>query len=115
LKGAVALFLAGVTVASYGQILMKKGALRGRERSVIGSLFDPFTIAGYLLMLASTVTSTIALKTLPLHVTVSLLPLGYIIVVVLSVVILKERMRRHHVWGMVIIAAGVVIFNWGGM
>lgn len=110
---AVAIFLAGVLSASTGQVLMKKGAFRSRERSVLSSFFDPYVIAGYVLMLASTVTSTIALKVLPLHVTVSLLPLGYIVVVLLSVIVLSERMRRHHVWGMAIIVAGVVLFNLG--
>jgi len=114
LTAAVALFLAGVAMASTGQILMKKGALRGRNRSVIGSFFDPFTIAGYVLMLASTVTSTIALKTLPLHLTVSLLPLGYVVVVALSVAVLGEKMKRHHIWGMAMILAGVIIFNMRG-
>jgi drug/metabolite transporter (DMT)-like permease len=114
LTAAMAIFLAGVAMASTGQMLMKKGALRGRDRSVIGSFFDPFTIAGYALMLASTVTSTIALKTLPLHLTVSLLPLGYLVVVVLSVTILGERMKRHHIWGMLMILAGVVMFNMRG-
>ncbi len=108
---ALTTFLAGVFAASTGQVLMKKGALRKRDRSVFSSFFDPYVAAGYTLMLLSTVTSTIALRVLPLHVTVSLLPLGYIVVVLLSVVVLSERMRRHHVWGMVVILVGVVLFN----
>jgi len=110
---AVAMFLAGVGMASTGQILMKKGALRGRSRSLLLSFLDPFTVAGYTLMLGSTVVSTIALKVLPLHLTVALLPLGYIVVVMLSVTVLHERMRRHHVLGMLLILAGVAIFNLG--
>jgi small multidrug resistance pump len=108
---AVGIFIAGVIMASIGQVLIKKGASRGKERPVIRSFFDPFVIAGYMLMLASTVTSTIALKVLPLKITVSLLPLGYIVVVFLSIAVLRERMRRQHVWGMLIILAGIVIFN----
>jgi uncharacterized membrane protein len=100
-------------MASAGQLLMKKGALRGRHASFLTSLMDPFTIAGYVLMLGSTVISTIALKTLPLHRVVSLLPLGYVVVVVLSVLVLHEKMRPHHVWGMLIIVAGIVVFNLG--
>jgi uncharacterized membrane protein len=112
---AVAMFLAGVVMASAGQVLMKKGALRGRDRSIFVSFLNPYTIAGYVLMLASTVTSTIALKILPLHRTVSLLPLGYVVVVFLSVTVLREKMRRHHVWGMLLILAGIIIFNLGGV
>jgi len=107
----VAIFIAGVCLAAIGQVLMKKGATRGR--SVVRSFFDPFVITGYALMLVSTVTSTIALKVLPLKVTVTLLPLGYIVVVLLSVALLREKMRRHHVWGMLIILIGIVIFNLG--
>lgn len=115
MTGPVATFLTGVVLASTGQVLLKKGALRGRGRSFIRSFLDPFAIAGYVLMLGSTVTSTIALKTLPLRVTVSLLPLGYFVVVFLSVAALRERMRRHHVWGMLLILAGILIFNLGGV
>lgn len=108
---AVTIFLAGVVMASTGQLLLKTAALRGRDRSLVRSFLNPFSMAGYLLMLSSTVTSTIALRTLPLRITVSLLPLGYVVVVIFSVVILRERMHRHHVWGMLMILAGVIIFN----
>jgi drug/metabolite transporter (DMT)-like permease len=111
---AEATFLAGVCLASTGQVLLKKGATRGLRHSMFRSLFDPFVIAGYMLMLASTVTSTIALKVLPLKVTVTLLPLGYIVVTVLSVMLLHERMRRHHFLGMLLILTGIMIFNLGG-
>jgi len=113
LTAAIFIFLSGVCLASTGQVLLKKGAARGRNRPIFHSLFDPFVIAGYVLMLASTVTSTIALKVLPLKLTVALLPLGYIVVVSLSVALLHERMRRHHVVGMLLILAGIVIFNLG--
>jgi multidrug transporter EmrE-like cation transporter len=110
---AVALFLAGVVTASIGQVVMKKGALRGRDRSALRSFLDPYVVASYMLMLVSTVTSTIALKVLPLHLTVALLPLGYVVVMLLSVAVLSERMRRHHVWGMLTILAGIALFNLG--
>ena len=112
---AVAIFLAGVVMASIGQVVMKKGALRGRDRSVLRSFLDPYVIAGYTLMLVSTITNTIALKVLPLHLTVALLPLGYVVVVLLSVAVLSERMRRHHVWGMLMILAGIALFNLGAL
>ncbi len=107
------MFLAGVVMASTGQLFMKTGALRGRDRPLLRSFLDPFTIAGYTLMLVTTVVSTIALKILPLHLTVALLPLGYIVVVFLSVTVLREKMRRHHIWGMLVILAGVIVFNLG--
>jgi drug/metabolite transporter (DMT)-like permease len=113
LTGAVALFLTGVVMASSGQVLMKKGALRGKHRSIAVSFINPLTITGYALMLASTVASTISLKTMPLRLTVSLLPLGYLVVVILSVAVLGERMHRHHVWGALMILAGIIIFNLG--
>jgi drug/metabolite transporter (DMT)-like permease len=113
LTAAVTLFLAGVMMASTGQLLMKTGAVRGRNRSFLVSFLDPFLIAGYMLMLGSMVVSTIALKVLPLKMTVSLQPLGYVIVISLSVALLGERMRRHHVRGMLLILAGIVIFNMG--
>jgi uncharacterized membrane protein len=107
----VLVFLAGVVMASTGQVLMKLGALRGRTSSLAMSFLHPAVLAGYALMLGSTVTSTIALKTLPLRLVVSLLPLGYILVVLLSVSFLHERMKRHHLIGMIVILAGIIVFN----
>ena len=107
----MATFLAAVMMASTGQVFIKKGATRGLKRSLAGSFFDPFVIAGYTFMVASTIASTIAMKTLPLKTTVSLQPLGFVVVVFLSVALLRERMRQHHVWGMLLILAGIVIFN----
>jgi small multidrug resistance pump len=108
---AVAMFVGGVVIASIGQLLIKRGATRRRHGALLASFFDPFVISGYVLMLASTVLSTIALKVLPLKTTVSLQPLGFLLVVFLSVAFLRERMRRHHLWGMLLILAGIVIFN----
>jgi multidrug transporter EmrE-like cation transporter len=108
---AIAIFLAGVVMAASGQVLIKKGATR--THSLIGSFFDPFVAAGYVLMLASTVATTISLKTMPLKITVSLQPLGFVLVVFLSVAFLREQIRRHHLWGMLLILAGMIIFNLG--
>lgn len=110
---AVAIFVAGVMLASTGQVLMKKGALRGRDTSLLRSFLDPYVIAGYTLMLVSTVTSTIALKVMPLRLAVALLPLGYVFVMLLSVAVLSERMRRHHLWGALVILVGIIVFNLG--
>jgi drug/metabolite transporter (DMT)-like permease len=107
------MFAGGVVVASFGQLLIKRGANRRLDDGLLASFFDPFVITGYLLMVASTVLSTIALKILPLKTTVSLQPLGFILVVFLSVAFLRERMRRHHVWGMLLILLGIAIFNAG--
>ena len=108
------IFLAGVVLASVGQLLLKKGAVRGVARgSRAASFLDPFALAGYALMLASTVTSTLALKVLPLKLTVSLLPLGYLLVALGSIWFLGERLQRRKRWGMAIIVAGIILFNQG--
>lgn len=110
----VATFLAGVLMASIGHVSIKKGALRGRGQSILRSFLEPYVILGYAFMVGSTVTSTIALKVLPLNLTVALQPLGYVVVVLLSVAVLRERMRWSQVCGMLIIIGGIAVFNLGG-
>jgi uncharacterized membrane protein len=44
-----------------------------------------------------------------------LLPLGYIVVVTLAALFLHERIRKHHVWGIATIIAGIVIFQLGAL
>jgi drug/metabolite transporter (DMT)-like permease len=110
---AIVIFVSGVLLASSGQVLLKKGAVRGRDNSLLRSFLDPHVIAGYALMFVSTITSTIALKVMPLRLTVALLPLGYIFVMLLSVAVLSERMRRHHLLGALVILVGIIVFNLG--
>jgi len=43
---AVGIFLAGVATASIGQV-MKRGALRGGDRSNLRPFLDPYVIEGY--------------------------------------------------------------------
>jgi multidrug transporter EmrE-like cation transporter len=107
------IFLLGVVLAAVGQVLMKMGASRSKKRGILASFMDRYTMAGYFLMFTSTVTSTIALKVLPLKLTISLLPLGYVLVVLLSLFVLGERLRRNQFWGMLIILVGMVLFNHG--
>jgi uncharacterized membrane protein len=112
-SGAIAIFLVGVVAASTGQVLMKKGAMLGAHQAVARSFFNLYTLGGYALMLSSTVTSTIALKLMPLKLTVSLLPVGYILVAVWSSLALGERLSRTQRWGMVVVIAGILLFSRG--
>jgi drug/metabolite transporter (DMT)-like permease len=107
------IFVVGVILAAVGQVLMKKGAVRGTRGGIVYSFLDVYTLAGYTLMFTSTITSTVALKVLPLKLTVALLPLGYLIVVLLSVTLLGERLRRTQVLGLAIIVVGIFLFNQG--
>jgi uncharacterized membrane protein len=107
-------FLAGVVFAAIAQVLMKKGAMRRRHDAILSSFVDRYTLAGYALMLSSTVTSTIALRALPLKLTVSLLPLGYVLVVLLSRLFLAEQLRPRQWLGMLILLIGIILFHQRG-
>jgi drug/metabolite transporter (DMT)-like permease len=110
---ALLIFLTGVAFASVGQVLMKKGALKAQRKGIVGTFFGAYTLSGYALMLGSTITSTAALKVLPLKLTVSLLPLGYLAVALMSIFLIGEKLSRRQWYGMVVLLAGVILFNKG--
>lgn len=106
----ILLMFAAVVVASISQILLKKGA-RQKHESILREYLNPYVIAGYALMIATTVMNIAAYsggveyKNGPVIET-----LGFILVMLLSRVFFQEKITRRKLIGNLLILLGVVIF-----
>jgi uncharacterized membrane protein len=92
-----------------GQILLKQGTLN--KKNWIRSFFNLYTFLGYGLYMLVPIFSIYALRVIYLKDLNAWTGLVYVLVVVLSRVILKERVNRTMVMGCILIAIGVFVFS----
>ena len=102
----------GVFIASVSQILLKISA----ERNVGATGFkaqylNKFVIIGYALLLISTLIPLYVYQFIPLKYGAVIESLGYVFVMILSAVILREKITKRKLIGNLLIVAGVIIFS----
>ena len=106
----VLIAVASVVIASFSQILLKKGAMRPHISFIRDYLNAP-VICGYCLMFGSVLATMFAYRGVP-YMTISVIEaLGYILVPVLSYLFFKEGFTRNKVIGIICILAGVLVYN----
>jgi multidrug transporter EmrE-like cation transporter len=109
------LFLVFIAVLLTGisQVLLKVGAAhRGKRKdSILDAYLNLPAFFAYGLLLLVTVISVIALKEVPLKVFYAIASLNLVVVVGLSWGILKEKVNKRMVMGIVLIVLGIVVFN----
>jgi drug/metabolite transporter (DMT)-like permease len=109
-----------VIFTSIGQILQKIGSGKVKKEHLsigVKSIFvflDPFILGALIMLFFATVFYLFALSKLPLSIAYPLLSSGYVLVVLLSKIFLKERVSFRRWVGVFIIIIGIfIIFNSG--
>jgi len=106
----VAVFLLGVFIASCSQILLKKSATITHD-NIRMEYLNWRVITAYGMFGLSAVMNMYILRYIPISLASILESAAYIYVPVLSLFILKERLRRAQIIGMVLVITGVLVFN----
>ena len=106
----IAIFLGSVLVASISQIMLKKSADRKYDRW-IDEYLNFRVIFAYGLFFLSSLLTVYAYKFVPLSLGPVLEARGYVFVSVMGYFILKEKIGKRKFLGLVVIIAGIVIFN----
>ena len=105
------LVLSAVSFSVMGQLLLKSGALRlgglDRVAFLLGAARDAHVLAGLLCWAASTVCWLFVLRVAPLSRAYGLTSLTYVLILVASVYLFGEQVRRLHVFGTVLIIIGI--------
>ena len=101
--------LLGVAIAGFSQLLLKRAA--GREYSHwIFQYLNVRVIAGYAIMVFSTLCTVYAYRVIPLSMSPIWEAAGQIIVAALSFFVLKEKMTRRKLIGLGVILVGILVF-----
>ena len=120
------LLLFFITLASFGQICMKIG-LRGDVipkgatpahtlLNILKFMARPWVLAGLLLYVISAFTWLLLISRVRLSVAYPMMSMSYVLVTLLSVLILREKVKwKFAIAGLVFIAAGVSFIGMGRM
>lgn len=107
----VAAFL-GAVLTAVAQLLLKTGARVGVAKGSFKKLFtNPYTFIGYVIFVSVTLLNLYALKEIRLIEMVFFVPLSYLLVILSSRWILKEKLSRNQWIGVVFLLTGLIIFN----
>lgn len=106
----IILFLSAVFISSVSQIMLKKSANRTYENK-LKEYMNPWVIIAYGLFFGATLVTVIAYKYIPLSLGPILESSGYFFVTILGMIFLKEKVGKKKAMGLLIILAGIIIFN----
>jgi len=105
-----AIYLLGVIVSSFSQILLKKSANR-EEQSFIKQYLNVRVIVAYGMFFGATLLSIFAYKVIPLTLGAILGTLEYGLVAILGHFLLKENLRARQIFGILVIIAGIIVYS----
>ncbi len=105
----IILLVLAVLVSSVSQIILKKSASK-TYNSIFREYFNLYVITGYGLMVVSTVLVILGLKGVPYKNEPIIESLGYIFVMILSNLILGERITKKKIIGNLLILSGIIIY-----
>ena len=103
------LMLGSVLVASFSQLLLKKGA-QNHYANVIREYLNVWVISGYTLMVVSTLLTILAYKGLDYKNGPIIESLGFVFVMILSRIFFGEKNTDKKVLGNGLIFLGILIF-----
>lgn len=106
------LYLLSVVIASCSQILLKKSAMK-QYPSFLREYVNPYVIIGYGMLFGSMLLTIVAYKGIEFKNGPIIESLGYVLVILLSRLIFRERITKSKIIGTLCIIAGVMIFVLG--
>ncbi len=104
----VIVYLVGVIVSSFAQILLKKSSEKTYDNP-IREYLNPYVIISYGIFFGATLFSIFAYKEVPLSLGPILAASEYIFVAILSLLFLKEKINKKKALGLTVIVIGTVI------
>ena len=106
----ISIYLLAVVIASISQIILKISANK-EESHKLFKVIDFYMFFAYGLLMFSMLMTTFALKKMYYKYGAMMEGVGYLCVLVMSMVFLKEKISRKRLLGALIIVVGIVIFS----
>jgi len=98
-----------VVIVAFSQVILKKASSE-EHKSFLAEYLNVKVIVGYSMMVASTLLTVLALSRIEYKNAPIIESLGYVLVLFLSRLFLKEKLTRRKVIGNLIILVGVLVF-----
>lgn len=104
------IFVLSVVVSSVSQLLLKMSA-NSQYETRLAEYLNPKVIIAYMLFFGATLITVLAYQYVPLSLGPVLESTGYIFVTLLGYFVLKEKIGKQKLVGMLVIIVGVLLFN----
>jgi small multidrug resistance pump len=98
-----------VVLASISQLLLKSSANK-QHKSLLREYLNFPVMTGYSLLVVSTILTIMAFKGLDYKNAPVLESLGYVFILILCRVFLKEKLTKRRIIGNLVIIAGIIVF-----
>lgn len=99
-------------VASVGQILLKK-SVEKKWNNKIREYVNALVIGAYLMIVASMFINIYAYRGVAYQVGIILGSLGYVFIVILGKVVMKEKINKGKIIGSFLIVLGMIVYSFG--
>ena len=106
----VVMFCSSVFVSAISQIMLKKSANIPRENK-LKEYLNPLVIFAYVLFLGTTVINVFAYRGVDLSAGPIIESTGYIYIMILSAIFLKEKITKKKLLGNLLILVGIICFS----
>lgn len=106
----ILIFILSVCIATISQILLKKSANIERK-SKIAEYMNKYVILSYGLLFISTLLTLYAYQKVELSTGLVLETLSYILIPILSYFILKEKIQKKQIKGIILIVLGILVYS----
>lgn len=106
------IWVISVFISSIAQVMLKVEANK-THRTKIQEYLNPLVAGAYAIFFVSVFLTYYALKYVPLTYSPIVEPLSYIFVPVIGVLLLKEKISKRRIIGMIIMIAGIAVFSLG--
>ncbi len=110
LEKYIIVWIISVLISSIAQVMLKVEANKEHE-SRLKEYLNPMVIIAYGIFFLSTFLTMYALKYVPLTYSPIIEPLSYIFVPVIGVLVLKEKISKRRVLGILIMLVGIAVFS----
>lgn len=107
---SVVIAVGAAIAAAYSQILLKKGADKEYSQ-VVSRYLNKYVLSGYFLLGISTIFNIWAYVELDYMMGNIIGALSYVLVVVFSVFLLKEKLNQNKMIGISVVLLGIIIYN----
>jgi drug/metabolite transporter (DMT)-like permease len=100
-----------IASTGFSQTLLKLGANQAHEKRLITAYINPYNLIAYSLYVLATLFTVYALKETPLKVFYAATSLKFVLILILSKMILQEKIDMGKIIAVGLIVFGVIIFN----
>ena len=105
------IYLAGVIISAFSQVLLKKSANDTKAENFWKQYFNLKVISAYAIFFLATFMSVYAYKVIPVTLGAILGALEYGLVAILSYIFFKEKLSTKQILGITLIIAGIIIYS----